>query len=261
MNGICRNCGKTRLLQHSHAIPNGFFRPIARAGGGQFIEINDGQSLARNSQDSGCDFLLCSQCEALFGSVFDAPLIDEVRNIRKAFRSGVKALASDPEKIKASISSILWRASVSQARLYRKFVVPSQIFYHLEREMWSIKGRNREFSYSVSPVYDKFPGNALGFSEEMLSNFILTPKPWNIAHGFAGRVRNGWGAIFLVGGAAIAVVQPRLSPYKERQNLFLNSDGAESHVRPIDMWSVPYVREFLGNAVRKERRESPYPGR
>jgi hypothetical protein len=83
MAAICRNCGKLRHLQHSHAIPNAFFRPLARSSSGQFILLTDGPSKAESSQESGRDFLLCSSCEHIFGKTFDNPLSALVPDRRK----------------------------------------------------------------------------------------------------------------------------------------------------------------------------------
>ena len=253
MQGICRNCNHPKALRRSHAIPNSFFKPLARGGSGQFVELSDGPSKARASQESGQDYLLCSKCEGIFSEQFDKPIAEEVRRLRAAFSNRLTEIESDVERIKSGIASIVWRASISNARLFKSFKIPSGSYSDVVSEMRIDRREERRFSYSMRPIYDPTLKEDGGFDTAALENFIVTPKPWGIAHGYGGRRKEGWGAILLMGGVVVTMHQPRLSPYKERQRFYLPTNRLKSPVRPTDMWSVPHLREFLAFVVHKEK--------
>jgi hypothetical protein len=253
MDAICWNCGKLRQLRNSHAIPNTFFKPLARSSNGQFILLTDGPSKAERSQESGQDFLLCSSCEHIFGRKFDHPLSEEFRRIRSAFSRCERIEISNAGSIKSSIASIIWRVSISSSLMYKSFKIPYRLRENLYLELWCENDSERNFSYSVQPIFDRTSRQDGGFGAKELENFLLTPKQWKIAHGFSGRQQSGWGAIFVAGGIAVTMLEPRLSAYKERQKFYLLSNDRISRIRPVDMWTVPYLREFLAYAVHKEK--------
>jgi hypothetical protein len=120
-------------------------------------------------------------------------------------------------------------------------------------QLWCRTDAKRSFSYSVQPIFDPTPKQDGGFDARELEKFILTPKQWNVAHGFSGRRQSGWGAIFIAGGVVVTLIQPRLSAYKERQRFYLLSNDRFSRIRPVDMWKIPYLPEFLRYAVYKEK--------
>lgn len=258
MLGTCRNCRKEKSLRRSHAIPNGFFKPLARGSRGQFIEITDGPSDARTSQDSGREFLLCDTCERIFDEQFDRPIIDEVRRIRSALTKGVNQIESDVERVKSGLASIIWRASESEARIYESYKLSQKIRNELFEEMYNSNSLGRLFSYGIQPIFDAKDNDGRIYNE-IIEKFIVTPKLWNINHGFGGRLKKGWGTIFVMGGVVVTICQPRLSPYKERALHYLPSNRQNYQLRPVDMWSIPYLKEFLVQAVQKEKRSNRSP--
>lgn len=115
----CRYCGQAAVLCKSHAIPDTYFRRLARKNNGQTFRSTNTADTFDTSQESGWDYLLCAACEAMFNQKLDKPSIKFLDRYRHQITSGLKAGEFDNSLLARFLLSIVWRAGVSQNPTYR----------------------------------------------------------------------------------------------------------------------------------------------
>lgn len=128
--GICRCCGTLKELCDSHAIPKAVFRSMLR--GGAAVSLVDDESTPNaNSTDSWDRPLLCLDCEREFNERFDQYGMKVLKGQTGAFDAtahGVRVSGVDQRRLAAFVTSVVWRASVSDHPAYAKlFALPPAV--------------------------------------------------------------------------------------------------------------------------------------
>lgn len=126
MQGTCRLCAQTSILQKSHLIPKWAYKRVMAydtTGGKNPVKIADGTAVLSSNQTT--KHLLCSSCEQRFSTHEDvvagltAEADDQITLFQKVTPCGTPqgVLAtfnsnSDADSLAYFVSSVLWRASV-----------------------------------------------------------------------------------------------------------------------------------------------------
>ena len=248
---ICYSCLAQPSIPNSHAIPRSFFKNISRKDSGKLIVITDGPNLARKSGDNSASHILCGKCEKQFDVKFDRIAIDAVRAIISAHNSGKKEITLDNwTAVCRSLASIFWRCSKSKSEFYGAFR-PNPAFEGLLEADWRGNGE-LGLSYKMDPLVDPTPIAAGGFSARSLELFLMAPRLFSVSHGYRGRTKNGIGTILLMGGVVVTAFAPRQSKTRERRSGYVQANG-KLPLKGANMWEIPFLKEFLVQAVRKEQ--------
>lgn len=124
--GLCRLCVRERRLCDSHIIPEFLYRP-AYDTDGRMHSIRDFGKKSGFLQIGAFEPLLCSECEAFLNDTYEQPFLHfwlgdgaaaRAEKSRNAIVSGI-----DYGPFKLFHLSILWRASVSQSRMFSQVSV------------------------------------------------------------------------------------------------------------------------------------------
>jgi hypothetical protein len=129
--GTCALCAETKSLRKSHIIPNAVFRRIKQGqNAGQLIQLDDSEhTLVQYSQNSWWEHLLCAHCEGIIGEYekYGLDLLRRSHGSRIQNHSdGVTFWAHDYARFKLFLTSILWRAAVSNQSYFSKVLIPER---------------------------------------------------------------------------------------------------------------------------------------
>jgi hypothetical protein len=260
--GRCRFCPNDAELCLSHAIPDGIFKLLMRAGNGSAIDISSGTQKIRRSSDSGAAPMLCKDCETDFNNRFDAPITNILKGLdRKIQQSGFSSrLPFSHDQFAQAIVSIVWRCCESTAPFYKSSKVDN---VHLARlKQLTVEPQDqvlRRCSVSIARLTNpsRIPGS--GFGQDNMYQLITAPIPRTVIATRSGASRH-FGFDFVLQGFLIHLVVPRLPYAKTRKANYLNRGGEMLHAPPTDILKYPPLKALLLETYAKAHESKVTPG-
>lgn len=243
---ICLYCTEDKDLCQSHAVPDGFFKLISRKNNGKLITIPEGPNALHLTQNTGKSSLLCEQCEAIFNTRFDAPIVN-------AFKDWDKQIIHDgfsvryefsPNQMAQALVSIIWRACETHNVMYNN----SKIRKSEKTQLLSIIKSNQDSvfekcSCSIRRIYAYTENNNSGFSQKEVSQIILPPFAYQTKWGKSKKVK-GFAFDILLVGFLCHLFFPKLPSIKSNGAGFLNPKNHKLHAPPYHFMQYEPLRKI-----------------
>lgn len=122
-NGICNYCKKAKKLIDAHIIPKGFLGNVNEQ---KFLEVSTISPHKKRMRKGPYDqHILCGECDnkiGVYDSYAKSVLIDNIESYRntKNLLYKIPYLNLDYEKLKKFFISLIWRASISVAKMFNR---------------------------------------------------------------------------------------------------------------------------------------------
>jgi hypothetical protein len=249
-SGFCAFCGEISILQNSHSIPDGIFRLILKSSGGSAIAIPSSDRKIHKSNDTGKDYILCRKCEAAFNLKWDAPIVNFLKKLDKSIKNNdftVRENFSHAQFTQA-ITSIIWRACVSQSEFYSGCSISNVHQAQLYKIIQSDQSRTlKNCSLSIRRLRDQRSG-IYSFDQDTISQLIYPPTPRSFV--INGKIK-GFGFEMAFLGFLIHVIIPRLPHHKLRQAGFLKANGKVIHAPPINIFDYKPLVDMMVIGMKK----------
>ena len=202
----------------SHAIPRAAFKPILDKSNGNAIAIPDGDRDIHLTTDTGSAPLLCSRCESLFNTRFDAPMTNALKRLSRAYGKNGESVSItfDADHLAHAVVSVAWRINCSPAAFNSRVKLISRHSSLLDKILRSPTAEILQHcSVKLSKLSDATSSTDGGFSEDALGQIIKGPESYSVKakpHGSLDRFAIDWSMF----GFLVHVVVPRITYPKSR---------------------------------------------
>ncbi len=153
----CKFCGNESTLVKAHVIPAGFFRRIMREKGTLEVITNKAGEYTKRSQVGEYDRIVCNGCEASWqewDNYVQQLLAEEPLNGRARYHDNRKICYVvdnyEYSKLKLFFISMVWRASVSRRKFFKRVSLGQFEDIAKKHIMNSDPGCSEDFSVVVS---------------------------------------------------------------------------------------------------------------
>ena len=178
----CRLCRKIKDLRRSHILPDALFRSIKRQNSGKVISFDDSKdTLVKYSSESWWEDLFCFDCEGII-SAYEKYGLERLRgrpkNMVHSHNRGLTIGNVDYAKFKLFVTSLLWRAAVSNLDAFAKVVLPRSIAEEARTSLISSRPLSPfKLGCTIVRLIDQTSESKGGFSETAIKQLIIPPIP------------------------------------------------------------------------------------
>ena len=173
---------------------------------------------------------------------------------RRSLREDFSARhAFDNDQMTQCLASVFWRASQSISSCYSGASLNNHhqdLLLDIVREPRA--DALRKCSVRINRLLDRTPKENGGFSQRVISNFVLTPHSHTMSAGKKRRTNHFGFDIVMLGFLCIFIV-PRASANMRVKPGFLRRGGDQLHAPPIDLFEYPRIKQTLVNAYAKKK--------
>ncbi len=249
----CALCHERKPLRRSHIIPNAAFRRIKQAqNSGQLIQMDDSEDApVRRSQDTWPEHLLCADCERVIGLYENYGLeLLRARNgsSMQDHAGGVTFRAHEYRRFKLFLTSILWRAAVSNQEVFAKVILPERCEEEARASLLAAKPLSAlHLGCQMHRLVDTKATPEYGFDLDSLSQVVISPIP---------RLHDGrkyHTFLFLIEGFLLEYFV-RAVPFKQAGHRGVHRDSPTLFVPNKCIFDVPEVIDLLVLNAGKHQR-------
>jgi len=178
----CALCCQSKELKRSHILPDALFRSIKRKSSGKLISFDDSENKPVGySIESWWQYLLCCDCESIV-SDYEKYGLETLRRMPKTpahvQNSGITLKSVNYGKVKLFVTSLLWRAAVSDLNAFAKVILPESLAEEARISLRYGKPLNPlKLGCKIVRLFDPTPESKGGFSEKDINQLIISPIP------------------------------------------------------------------------------------
>ena len=178
----CALCRQPKELKRSHILPDTLFRSIKRQSSGKVVSFDDSENKpVEYSIESWWQYLLCWDCERSI-SDYEKYGLETLRRMAKTtahvHSSGITLKGVNYGKLKLFVTSLLWRAAVSDLNVFSKVVLPESLAEEARISLHYGKPLNPlKLGCKIVRLFDPTPESKGGFSEKDINQLIISPIP------------------------------------------------------------------------------------
>lgn len=237
----CEYCKEKTDLQRSHSIPKSYLKP-AFSDSGKAISISTSGSPNKYQIENSHDRILCSDCEKYFNLKYDGPadfLANDVEKKRSKKGSQISTQSINGVTLKGFITSVIWRASISNNEFYKFFQLKGEIKEALRYSLID-NYFTKIASYSIEYIYDKDKH----YEHSSLNTVIIPPTRLE--------TRKGLTFFFVARGMVFAMSIPKMNRAKEiKHGLIPNQKTIKIKSRNIH--DIPKFIDLGKHAISNEK--------
>lgn len=241
---LCKLCDKPSELQKSHVIGKSVFRNITNRSGMHYgIVTNHEAGKISRSTDQWATLMLCSECESLLNSKYENYSLWVLKNKQPGVKHQGKKHCWTISNVKQQrlmmyVLSILWRASVSDHKVFKNVSIPFSISEYLKS---CILGKANIDTKIYSVRISKLVDDRNHYSQELLEGIAT-----NI---FQREMEKGICFIMIFAGYYFEVLLACLQPHERFSNGVLRINKMVLNLPYQDILSIPE----LFNSLKKTR--------